>query len=314
MNRLFVLSILALTALLLAGCAGSGEKISVTIQDKNITTQADVAPGMTVSQLLQEVEIPVGEQDQVEPSPDAKVTDNDTQIVVSRYAKVTILDEDNTTEVELLGGCAEDALKEAKITLGPDDSLDCRENAFLENGMTINVTRVRTISLKVNGKKKKVKTSARTVEELFEEQNLTVGKKDRLNVKLTDKLQDGDKIVLDYVAVKKETVEETIPYGTQTQYSDSMNKGTSKVSRAGVNGKKELTYKVTYVNGKEESRELTKEEVIQEPVNQIVVYGTKVVPTGPTVVSRQNVYDCDGSGHGYTIVTYSDGTVKYVDF
>ncbi|MCD7744760.1 MAG: SH3 domain-containing protein [Lachnospiraceae bacterium] len=35
---------------------------------------------------------------------------------------------------------------------------------------------------------------------------------------------------------------------------------------------------------------------------------------GATEVSREPVYDCDGSGHGYYIVTYSDGSVAYVDF
>ncbi|MCD8014235.1 MAG: SH3 domain-containing protein [Lachnospiraceae bacterium] len=35
---------------------------------------------------------------------------------------------------------------------------------------------------------------------------------------------------------------------------------------------------------------------------------------GTTEVSREPVYDCDGSGHGYYIITYSDGSVAYVDF
>ncbi|MCD7736779.1 MAG: hypothetical protein LUI07_07455, partial [Lachnospiraceae bacterium] len=33
-----------------------------------------------------------------------------------------------------------------------------------------------------------------------------------------------------------------------------------------------------------------------------------------TEVSREAVYDCDGSGHGYYVVTYSDGSVEYIDF
>jgi hypothetical protein len=33
-----------------------------------------------------------------------------------------------------------------------------------------------------------------------------------------------------------------------------------------------------------------------------------------TVVSKQAVADCDGSGHGYYVITYSDGTVEYQDY
>lgn len=32
------------------------------------------------------------------------------------------------------------------------------------------------------------------------------------------------------------------------------------------------------------------------------------------VVSREKVYDCDGSGHGYSVITWSDGEVEYKDF
>lgn len=50
----------------------------------------------------------------------------------------------------------------------------------------------------------------------------------------------------------------------------------------------------------------------KEAVNQLVMQGTK--PKGKTVVSRERVDDCDGSGHGYYIITYSDGSVEYQDY
>ena len=35
---------------------------------------------------------------------------------------------------------------------------------------------------------------------------------------------------------------------------------------------------------------------------------------GKTVVSKQAVYDCDGSGHGYYVIKWSDGTETYEEF
>lgn len=32
------------------------------------------------------------------------------------------------------------------------------------------------------------------------------------------------------------------------------------------------------------------------------------------IVSREKVYDCDGSGHGYYVITWSDGEIEYKDF
>ncbi len=36
--------------------------------------------------------------------------------------------------------------------------------------------------------------------------------------------------------------------------------------------------------------------------------------SGSGIVSKEAVYDCDGSGHGYYIITHSDGSVTYEDF
>lgn len=94
--------------------------------------------------------------------------------------------------------------------------------------------------------------------------------------------------------------------------------GSSKVTREGVNGSKEVTYQITYVDGKEERRKKVKEKVIKEPVSNIVTEGTKknhsnlhrnLLVLEKHIVSKRKVPDCDGSGHGYWKIKYSDGTV-----
>ena len=128
-----------------------------------------------------------------------------------------------------------------------------------------------------------------------------------------------------------------------------MNEGESEVEQKGVNGEKEVVYSVKYVDGKEESREKKSEKVTKQPVNEVVTYGTKTETSqtydnsnnnagaennsgnsgnanqsggtesppqqsGKTVVSKTPVYDCDGSGHGYYEIKYSDGSVEYEEF
>ncbi len=68
------------------------------------------------------------------------------------------------------------------------------------------------------------------------------------------------KIVVKRVEYKEETKKESIDCESKEEYSDSMNEGESEVTRKGEKGEKEVTYKVKYVDGKEESRAETRAE------------------------------------------------------
>ena len=73
---------------------------------------------------------------------------------------------------------------------------------------------------------------------------------------------------------KTETVVEVIPYETFRVASEGLPIGTEKVEE-GSNGEKKVTYTVTYVDGAEKSRAVTKEETIKEPKHCYIYYGTR---------------------------------------
>lgn len=184
--------------------------------------------------------------------------------------------------------------------------------------MDIQVIRRVEVSLRADGKTKKTVTQAKTVKELLNENNIALSKKDRIRPALNKPLKEGTKVVVERVETRKEKKTEEIVFSVETQKSSSMYVGSSKVTREGVNGSKEVTYQITYVDGKEESRKKVKEKVIKEPVSKIVTEGTKEKPqqssqkssgSGKHIVSKRKVPDCDGSGHGYWEIKYSDGTV-----
>ena len=184
--------------------------------------------------------------------------------------------------------------------------------------MDIQVIRRVEVSLRADGKTKKTVTQAKTVKELLNENNIALSKKDRIRPALNKPLKEGTKVVVERVETRKEKKTEEIAFSVEAQKSSSMYVGSSKVTREGVNGSKEVTYQITYVDGKEESRKKVKEKVIKEPVSKIVTEGTKEKPqqssqkssaSGKHIVSKRKVPDCDGSGHGYWEIKYSDGTV-----
>ena len=65
------------------------------------------------------------------------------------------------------------------------------------------------------------------------------------------------------------------------------------------------------MDGKEEKKKVVSEKIKKEPVAQVIIKGTK---KRRRIVSKQKVEDCDGSGHGYYIITWSEGTVEYQDY
>lgn len=313
MNRKKLILVAAgiIYSVLLSGCGSSD--MQVNIHDGHVETILDARPGLTVGQLLDDAEIELESADEVEPAMDEIISDGGIDINIKRHAKVSVNVENNEgVSVELMGGTVADALESAGIELSEHDYVNHDMGAYLSDGMNINVTRRLEITLTVDGETKKVLTEAKNVEELLAEQEITLGDIDRITPKKTDTLSEGTNVVIKRVE-KMELVEtEPVEFETVTTYSNSMEQGTSRVSKQGENGEKKVTYEVTYVDGREESREAVKEDIIKEPVNQEVVVGSK--PKGKAIVSKQAIYDCDGSGHGYYIITYSDGSVEYKDF
>ena len=84
-------------------------------------------------------------------------------------------------------------------------------------------------------------------------------------------------VAADPPVIKEELVSEVIPFYKEPiiQYSDQIYVGEENITRKAQVGKREITTRITYVNGKEISHEIIKEEVIEEAVAQIIVRGTK---------------------------------------
>lgn len=275
-------------------------------------TYVNIPEGETVENILKEAEIEIQEEDQVTPDLHTKVTSPEENIKIRRHTRVKISVDGEKEEVELTGGKVKHVLKKTGVTLGDHDLINHDLDAFLTDGMHISVIHRLEVTLTADGEKTSCLTDAKTVGEFLNQQKIKIGKNDRVKPSLKKELKEGTKIVVKRVDIKEEKEVQEIPFQTQTRKTNQMTIGTSKVERNGQNGKKEVTYQVTYVDGKEESKKIVDEKVLEKPIDKIVLEGTK--SKGKTIISKEKVYDCDGSGHGYYIIKYSDGTVKYVDF
>lgn len=303
----FALSIFPAVAL-----TGCGEKkMQVVITDGRTQTRMEVPEGQTVGELLRQAEIPVNGGDVITPELGERVTGKSPQIQISRCAKVKLVEGDKVFEMELTGGKVSDVLAQFGVSVEEHDYLNHDPEAFVTDGMEICVIHRLAVTLNIDGEVRECLTKAEDVEGFLAEQNIALDKKDRVKPEKTAGLKEGERITVERVSVKELVEKEAVAFETEVEYSNSMYSDETVEKTPGVEGEKEVTYQVTYVDGKEESRKAVSEKILKEPVNQVVTQGTK---KRRRIVSRQQVPDCDGSGHGYYIITWSDGTVEYQDY
>ncbi|MBQ7897054.1 MAG: peptidoglycan DD-metalloendopeptidase family protein [Clostridia bacterium] len=89
---------------------------------------------------------------------------------------------------------------------------------------------------------------------------------------------EEDAIELDFAVYYEEIVRESVPYTTRYIYDDTYYENQEVVQKSGRDGLANNTYKVKYVNGEEESRELVEQSFIRLPRESVVKVGTKKLP------------------------------------
>ncbi|MBR6530544.1 MAG: peptidoglycan DD-metalloendopeptidase family protein [Clostridia bacterium] len=91
--------------------------------------------------------------------------------------------------------------------------------------------------------------------------------------------EKADDLSLIYGHSKVEEAVEDIEFSTTYRESDTLYKGSQYVHQKGVKGQKLITYTVYYNGATEYSREVLSEATLKEPIDQVVLIGTKPLPT-----------------------------------
>lgn len=124
---------------------------------------------------------------------------------------------------------------------------------------------------------------------ISEKLDMSMDELERLNPGFTENdLHIGDKVKIDdevpFLSVSITRTEtytvDTVPFETETYQTNDYYEGTSKEMQTGQTGQNSVTANVTYVNGQEVSRDITKVVTIREPVKQIIAIGTAPTPAG----------------------------------
>ena len=136
----------------------------------------------------------------------------------------------------------------------------------------------------------------------------------------TSSIKEGDQLIvtkeealLEVRITKVETWQEEIPYTTETTQSNEYTKGTKKTVQQGQNGVRSVTAQRVYdVNGVQLSQQILSTEVIQEPVTEKIVVGTKKVTSSTQYITGSGQFIWPVPGYRYCSRWYG-GSHRGVD-
>ncbi|GAA2164421.1 ubiquitin-like domain-containing protein [Pedococcus bigeumensis] len=267
----------AVVTSLVAGAVG------VSHLDKSVTLSVDGkastvhAFGSTVGDILKKQDISIREHDVVVPAPGAQVADG--QKIVVRYGrKLTVTIDGRTRDYWTTATTVSAALQELGIRADSAKLSASRSMPLGRQGLVLSVTTPKQVVVRADGRNRTVTTTGATVADVLSELKITKDSDDRVKPGTTTAVTPGLKIAVLRVTSKEVKETKAIAAPVTRKSDSSLYKGQTKTLKAGSAGAKVVTYKVTKVDGKVESKKVLSATVTQRPVSRVVAVGTKARP------------------------------------
>lgn len=272
--------------------------ISVDGEERTVSTFAD-----TVSDVLADEGIDLGQHDAVAPEPDSALDDG-TRIAVSYGRQLTLTIDGVEQTYWTTATNVDEALEALNTRIEPGSELSASRSATISrDGLELAVHTPKTVKFKLGADKAtKVTVTAITVSGALEDLGVRMSEADKVLPKPKDTIEDGDRIVVTRFDAKHKTVKVDVAYSTIVRKDPSKFTDQVTVKRDGVVGIAKVTYKVIKKNGDFHDRIKVKRVVLSEPVAQIEIRGTKERPT--PVIDDAGVWDrlaqCEAGGNWAT--------------
>lgn len=228
-----------------------------------------------------------------------------TLTITSLRKTVTIVVDGNEVKVVTFKGTVKDLLQDEGIEITEKDKVQPALEEKLSEGEEITIKKAVEVQLTAMNKDILIQTAEATVEDMLKAEYETLKSQgiefkkgiDEVEPSLNTKIQKNLEIILVKVEALNEVAVEPINFDVVTEEDNSLDISVEEVKQEGVTGEKEITYRVIKKDGKEVSREIIGSKVTKEPVEQIIVQGTR-----RTFASR------DGEVLDYKQVLYCQST------
>ncbi len=190
---------------------------------------------------------------------------------------VVIYDSGKAITCKTMKSTFKEVLEQNDISVSEHDYINIPLESSLQTTKSneIYIKRAVPVYITADNKKTMVMTYKDTVEELFSDSPVTLKAQDKLvGAGLKDSITGEMELKIVRVTESVTSETEALPYAIQRKANRRMDEGTERVTQTGKEGNLQKLYKVVMEDGVEVSKELMSENVIQNPVNMIVEFGT----------------------------------------
>ena len=252
--------------------AATTESYTVDIYDGSEVTRVETSK-TDAKTIVAEAEISITENDKL--ILDDFIVGTQSKIIICRESNIKFTDENGNTTTLRFAGRVSEFYEQYGVVLSDSLVSGVDLNTICYDGMEIFVLTAYGVTVNADGETANVQSTAKSVGGLLEELGITLGPDDEVEPGVDTALSNGltvNVLRVEYTTYEKEV---TVPFTKKTQYSSSMQKGSSKITQNGVNGTKSVVYKDKVVNGVVQNTTVESEEEILAPVPQITTVGTR---------------------------------------
>lgn len=241
--------------------------------------------GSTVSDVLDKKDISVGPHDVVVPSLASSVNDGD-HISVRYGRKLTVTVDGQTREYWTTATTVDSALRDVGIRADGAVLSASRSQPLGRSGLALALSTPKRVTFVADGKTRTLTSTSSTVFGLLADLGVTKKLDDVVSPAMPTALDDGMKVVLKRVVVKKERVTEAVGYSTTRHNDSSLYKGQSKMVQPGKKGSKVIVRQKTWVDGKLTKTAVVSQKLTRKPVAEVLKVGTKSRPAAAPSSTR----------------------------
>lgn len=288
--------IAALLITLVAGGAAVAAMLKTVTLDVDGQSIEVRTMASSVEDVISDAGYTVSERDVVAPGADEAVDSGD--MVVLRKAKpLTVTIDGRTMTVWTTATTVDEALDQFGGASSDAKISASRSHRLPLDGMALDVTNPKPITLVDGGESTDIDSPATTVGEMLAARNAPLEGEDTVEPAADTPIAEGMTVTVDRIRTTTETVTESFDPPAEKTEDDSIVKGETEVSEPGTPGSREVTYRVKTVNGEEASRDKINEDVLEPGAPAKVRVGTK--DDAPSV-SNGSVWDsivqCEATG------------------
>ncbi len=282
----------------------AGGTTAFVAADKSVRLTVDGVPrelhtfAGDVEELLAAEGLDVGPHDLVAPAPGEPLDDGEE--IVVRYGRPLRLTLDGQQrQVWTTARTVDGALRQFGIRAEGAYLSAPRTAPVPRAGLTLSVRTERSVTFMADGRERTIRTNAATVQEALDQAGITLQGQDTTSVPPTAFPRDGQTVTVLRITGTREVREERIPFETEKVKDGDLFAGTEVVERAGRPGARRVTYSLRTVNGVRQRPRAIADEVVREPVTQLVRVGTRSLPSSVSGADGLNwgaLAQCESGG------------------